>query len=255
MLKVKLKLARLLSSIKMLLLFAKYMQPRESTFNGHPIKDFYNTYDFFFRFRSPKFLREHRKYFSREQRGFGEDAFHTAWFHLFTNFRPINCLEIGVYRGQIISLWVLLGKELNINVNVWGVTPLAPELDSVSNYGEMNYKDDIESHFKHFNLGKPQIIQGLSTESKVKETIESTIWDLIYIDGGHDYEVVLSDYEIAKKSSSESTIICFDDSSLNFTSDGTFKGHPGPSRVVSEIALDEMQYLFTVGHLNFFRKK
>ena len=56
----------------------------------------------------PDNLQRHRYYYSQNQRGFGEDAFHAAWFRLFEGNKPINCLEIGVYRGQTISLWALL---------------------------------------------------------------------------------------------------------------------------------------------------
>jgi hypothetical protein len=41
------------------------------------------------------------------------------WFRLPRQFRPRNCLEVGVYRGQIILLWGLVleledfGRDLN----------------------------------------------------------------------------------------------------------------------------------------------
>ena len=53
----------------------------------------------------PFSIINHRVYFSKEFRGFGEEAFHSMWYLLLSEFKPKNCLEIGVYRGQIISLW------------------------------------------------------------------------------------------------------------------------------------------------------
>ncbi|MCZ2340159.1 MAG: hypothetical protein LC127_18615, partial [Chitinophagales bacterium] len=44
----------------------------------------------------PKILLKHRKYFSQNNRGFGEDAFHAMWWLLFREYKPVNCLEIGV---------------------------------------------------------------------------------------------------------------------------------------------------------------
>src|SRR5688572_14414463 len=62
----------------------------------------------YFHSRLPHELKAHRHYFTRRKRGFGEDAFHTMWFLLFREFRPEAFLEIGVYRGQALSLAALL---------------------------------------------------------------------------------------------------------------------------------------------------
>jgi hypothetical protein len=32
------------------------------------------------------------------------------WFTLLCEFKPAQCLEIGVYRGQVVSLWGLIAK-------------------------------------------------------------------------------------------------------------------------------------------------
>ena len=77
----------------------------------------------------------------------------------------------------------------------------------------------------------------------------------MYIDGDHEYQTVLNDYKFALKLLKHDGLICFDDSSLYFQVEGKFRGHPGPSDVVKNFALKEMNYLFTVGHLNFFQKR
>lgn len=254
MLRLQFKLKRMISSLKMLALFWRYTRPNISTYGEYQVTDLYREFDFNFRFASPKYLRRHRAYFKKNKRGFGEDAFHAAWLYIFKKYSPVNCLEIGVYRGQIISLWALISQNLNSNSNIWGLTPLIAETDSVSEYAELEYLQDIENNFSEFQLSKPQIIRGLSTDQDSISRMKKTAWDLIYIDGGHDFDVVLSDYQNAKSCARQNAIICFDDSSLYFSTEGAFKGHPGPSRVVTEYALKEMSYLFTVGHLNFFQK-
>lgn len=51
----------------------------------------------YFHRRCPQRIREHREYFSIEQRGFGEDAFHAMWWLLMREFKPRKYIEIGVY--------------------------------------------------------------------------------------------------------------------------------------------------------------
>src|SRR6516225_3252702 len=53
--------------------------------------------------RLPHPLREHRVYFSEKGRGFGEEAFHSMWYLVLREFRPSTLMEIGVFRGQVIS--------------------------------------------------------------------------------------------------------------------------------------------------------
>src|SRR5437763_8062454 len=64
----------------------------------------------------PEELRAHRRYFQdpKNRRGFGENPFHVMWFLLFKEFRPSNFLEIGVFRGQTISLAALCAQLSNL---------------------------------------------------------------------------------------------------------------------------------------------
>ena len=49
---------------------------------------------------------------------FGEDSFHVLWYLLLDEFKPKEILEIGVYRGQVLTLWSLISKELEIKTNI-----------------------------------------------------------------------------------------------------------------------------------------
>src|SRR5882724_5990251 len=79
-------------------------------------------------------LRAHRSYFAARQRGFGEDAFHVMWFLIFREFKPRQFLEIGVYRGQTLSLATLLQRIFGCAGDVAGVSPFSSAGDSVSKY-------------------------------------------------------------------------------------------------------------------------
>ena len=203
----------------------------------------------------PEKFIEHRKYFST--RGFGEDPFHAMWFYLFEQYKPKSILEIGVYRGQTISLFSLLGKHFNLDTHVVGVGPLEAVNDSVSVFStDINYEEDIRNNYTHFNLGEPNLVKSLSERKKARQVIKSQKWDMIYIDGHHDWPYVLADYCNCAEALSDNGIMIIDDSSLHEDYNppaGMFKGHVGPSYILEDFAKDEMELFLTVGHNNCLR--
>lgn len=223
----------------------------------HPNKIYRYLHHYFYHLL-PQGLRKHRFYFSQENRGFGEDAFHSMWWLLMREFKPKNCLEIGVYRGQTISLWSLIAERLQFDCSVSGISPFTVTGDSVSTYVNIDYLEDIEKSFKYFNVPRANLIKALSTDQDAKKYIRSKKWDLIYIDGNHDFDVVLADYKLCKESLAPNGILIFDDSSL-YTSyvppPFAFAGHPGPSKVVRDYAMKELEFLGSVGHNNIFKNK
>jgi len=220
----------------------------------------YNKMDKFFYYHLPFQLIRHRIFFSKESRGFGEDAFHSMWYLLFSEFKPKNCLEIGVYRGQMITLWSLISKLLNFKTNISALAPFVPASDKDSKYLEnINYLQDTKKNHELFHLDQPEYCIEYSTSEKAKKFMESKKWDLIFIDGNHDYEVVKSDFELSMKNLSNKGFIVMDDSSLYFDFQqkkyGGFTGHPGPSKVAKDIAMEKMRFFGAVGHNNIFSIK
>ena len=205
-----------------------------------------------------KFVSEHRAYYSLEQRGFGEDAFHAMWYLLLRQLKPAKCLEIGVYRGQVISLWSLIAKFVNFPCEVHGISPFTPIGDAVSKYNtEVDYYLDVINSFNHFDLPKPTLIKALSTDAEAIKHISQVEWDLIYVDGGHDFETALADYQLCKAHLAPGGVLVLDDASLGTDYQPplfSFAGHPGPSRVAREYADKEMRLLCAVGHNNFYQK-
>ena len=205
-----------------------------------------------------KDLRLHREFFQKNQRGFGEDAFHAMWFLIFKEFKPINVLEIGVYRGQTLSLFTLLGLKYSKVLNVNGISPLTSAGDEVSTYlKNLDYENDINENFEYFNLGKPLIHKGFSTDIEMRNIILKSEWDLIYIDGNHDYEIAKSDFILCSESCKKGGIIVLDDSSLytNYMPSAySTAGHPGPSLVADEIDMTKFKEIISVGHNRVFIK-
>ncbi|SMG59948.1 class I SAM-dependent methyltransferase [Paraburkholderia susongensis] len=212
----------------------------------------------YYKYMAPKELREHRHYFTSEQRGFGEDAFHAMWWLLLREYRPRNCLEIGVYRGQVTSLIGLIAKLCGFECEIHGISPFSPVGDTVSTYlTNIDYLEDTLASNRRFGLPDPQLLKAYSTDPVAIQHIQSRAWDLIYIDGNHDYEVVLADYALCRDSLAPGGLLVMDDSSLYTDYNPvkfSFGGHPGPSRVVKELAFSELRFLGGVGHNNVFSK-
>ena len=149
----------------------------------------YSKFDFAFN-SLPDQIKQHRFYFSKNKRGFGEEAFHAMWYYLSERYSLRNFLEIGVYRGQTLSLVALIQMLSKKKQKVTGISPLKNIGDSLSTYVDIDYRSDILSNFKIFNLNAPKIVEAYSTDPVAKETIESMPWDCIFIDGSHEYEIV-----------------------------------------------------------------
>lgn len=206
----------------------------------------------------PIWLKHHREYFKLEQRGFGEDAFHAMWHDILKEYRPRHLLEIGVYRGQVISLWSLLAKHLDIVCDIHAISPFTSAGDDVSVYiSNLDYYDDVHQNFSHFQLCMPHLHKGFSTDPEMIDVISSRQWDLIYIDGSHDYEVVKSDFQNCSKMLSKNGLIVLDDSAVGTAYEAPIyssNGHPDPSRVAAEIDPAGFKEILSVGHNRVFKK-
>jgi hypothetical protein len=213
---------------------------------------------YFQRSQFPDELKMHREYFLQDQRGFGEDAFHVMWWMLFRKLRPNQFLEIGVYRGQTLSLAAMLQNDLGITGHITGISPFTSSGDAVSSYrNDVDYLADTKTNFAHFALPEPDLVQAFSTDSAAYERIKEELWDAIYIDGNHDYEVARTDWDLCAEQVRTGGIIVLDDSAV-YTAYRppafATAGHPGPSRVAREVDQARFREILRVGHNRVFQK-
>ncbi len=213
-------------------------------------------------FHSPHFpheLKQHRAYFLKDQRGFGEDAFHVMWWMLFREMHPKRFLEIGVYRGQTISLAALLHRTLGTEGTVTGISPFSPAGDSVSNYREnLDYLQDTQTNFRAFGLALPELLRAYSTDQIATNWIRQETWDAVYIDGNHDYAVAKADWSTCSGSVRAGGIIVLDDSALGTAYNPPHfatAGHPGPSQLATEIDPKGFREILRVGHNRVFQRQ
>jgi len=193
--------------------------------------------------------------------GFGELSFHWNWY-LLVNRMPatFKFLEIGVYKGRVLSLIKLLSETLGKNVNIWGVTPLVSAGDKYSVYKDSDYLRDIQDSYVKSNASfdTTRIIKGYSQDPKVVEKVAvNKEYDIIFIDGCHDYPVVCMDIDNYTPMLRRGGFLVLDDaSSLLPGSYGRFLGHEEVGKAVQDKLEGNagFAHLYAVGHNRVWMK-
>jgi hypothetical protein len=211
-------------------------------------------------------LKEHRDFIEEHEFGYGDRPYHYMWDLLVREMPDgFKFLEIGVYQGQVLSLVTLLGEKYDKEPAVIGITPLGPSDDAFSKHPDINYEERIGILFQHFGLEDtlPVIIQGLSNDPKVIEFSKTMCDDLdmLYIDGNHNYDVVVSDIENYTPLLKKGGYLIMDDSA-NFLNipDGVIRMNWRGLEDVSRAVRDKLEtnpqfeHVFSVGHNRIWKK-
>ncbi|HEY1660964.1 MAG TPA: class I SAM-dependent methyltransferase [Verrucomicrobiae bacterium] len=180
------------------------------------------------------------------------------WFLLFREFRPSSFLEIGVYRGQSLSLASLLSRHFDLNCFIQGISPFSQAGDSVSRYrAKVDYYADTLKNFAHFSLPAPALLRAFSTDEEARKLVGSRQWSIIYIDGNHDYEIARQDWKLCSENLQPGGLIVLDDAGLTTPYrplEFATGGHPGPSRLAQEIDPAHFRETLQVGHNRVFQR-
>lgn len=200
-------------------------------------------------------LKAHRDFTEQKCFGFGERSF--LWLHkLIVDEMPeqFTFMEIGVYRGAILSLYKLLADLQEKKVTRYGITPL----DGTDGHHESNYEQDIKTIHKQFKL-KPdyKIIKGLSTAPEIIEHASKIEVDILYIDGGHTYDVVQSDLANYPQHVKQGGYLIIDDACCDMKMPwGFFQGIEPVTKAVNEWEKTDngFEFLFNVVHNKVYRK-
>lgn len=198
-------------------------------------------------------LKEHRD-FVENGRGFGERSFWWAWKLILDEITTDvpKLLEIGIYKGGTLSLWRLL-KPVSA---IFGISPL----DITGGYLEFNYKADIKVIHDHFNQAQPTLCQRLSYHSDSVEFAEwNSPFDVVYIDGSHEYNDVLFDITTYSPMVRQGGFLVMDDACCDMKMPfGFFQGHEDVTDATLDFMKehgDDWEFLFNCVHLRIYRKK
>ena len=136
-------------------------------------------------------LKAYRDWIEANIFGFGERCFIWMWNDIIARMpQEFTFMEIGVFRGQILALVSLLAKRHGKKVRRIGITPL----DTTDGHWESDYEADIKKLHDTFSIANDyELIRLDSTNPNAIKLASNNPPDVLYIDGGHTYEVVKSD--------------------------------------------------------------
>ena len=192
-------------------------------------------------------LKNHRTYVCENKLGYGEPCFHGMWDVLVDEMpSEFNFLEIGVFKGQITSLIRLIANYKKKACQVVGVTPL--DVHAPDTYANFTRPDKLKEDdlirgltqlYEHYDLDVHKdlkLIQGYSYDEHVKEQVRLLApYDMIFIDGGHDYRTILNDIKLCAPLIKQGGYLVIDDSANHLNTGFSFKGYPDVSRCVDEL--------------------
>ena len=167
-------------------------------------------------------------------------------------------LEIGVFRSQVLSLYKLLADISKKKVVRYGVSPM----DSSDGHWDSDYFADAVTIHQQFNLKKDYTIyHGSSTDAKIIEKSKSAEqYDILYIDGGHTFDIVQSDLANYPQMIKEGGYLLIDDACNDMNQPwGFFQGIEPVTRAVLEWEKtdigQEFEFVFNVVHNRLYKRK
>jgi hypothetical protein len=224
---------------------------------------------------SDPILASHRRYIEENQLGFGDAAFHYLWLLIIEQVsvgRTPRLLEIGVYKGQVISLWALLLRHLGGAGEIHAISPLRGDpmprsramhrlrwllsrlyrerLRSGDFYETANYEQIIRELFQHFDLdsGAIHLHRGLSTDLTVRAETAELVFDVIYVDGDHTFEGARADFEFFGPRVKPGGFLIADDAGCELPGESFWKGHPSVSKAAKIIPSLGFRNVLNIGH-------
>jgi hypothetical protein len=168
-------------------------------------------------------LASHRRWVEQHRHGYGHRAFHALFLALIeqlaSRVEPIRLLEIGVFKGQTVSLAALSAKQLQARIEITAVSPLLGNLPPLAasqrawrwltdpgfrrqgTLGNLHpgtdHLADIRRIYEAFELdfGALRVVRGRSQEPEIAKRLQAERFALVFIDGDHSYEAVRFDIE------------------------------------------------------------
>lgn len=153
-------------------------------------------------------LRLHRDLAERHGWASGDRAGPAVWLDLLAqlaaDFPSLRLLEIGVFRGQTLSLWSLIAKGLGLDAEIVGLSPLANRLTSDSSLLADPPPHDLAQITDHgaflpewiktFSLdaGRLHLIVADSGDPRAVAAV-GTAYHLVYLDGDPAQEALEQD--------------------------------------------------------------
>lgn len=207
-------------------------------------------------------LLAHRLYIEKRAYGMGERCFHWLWKLIVDEMpREFSFLEVGVYKGQVLSLIRLLANRTGRDATIAGVTMLskfAGITGKFTEYPDEDYLGYITDLHDHFEQPQPHLVVGDSTDPRIQERAATKgPYDIVYVDGCHEYDYVCKDLQFYPKLLRLGGLLVVDDSA-NYLKQpwGFFQGIADVSKAVRTVIETDPQWkhLLAVVHNRVWRR-
>lgn len=204
-------------------------------------------------------LKAHRDFIEQNIFGFGERSFHWMW-NLIVKELPdkFTFLEIGVLKGQVLSLVEILANMHEKTTKRYGITPLNGEGGV---WPDDDYKQHIENIHDAFGLKKDyKLLVGLSEDPEIIKKASKLKLDVLLVDGGHETRHITSDLTHYAPLVKQGGYLVIDDSCNIFHMPfGYFQGIQAVSEYVDKILPPvtpnpEWEFIFSVVHNRVYKK-
>lgn len=227
-------------------------------------------------------LAAHRRHVEAGELGFGDPAFHALWAQLLAaaraRFGRLDVLEVGVFKGQVISLWALLAKLHDWPVRIHAITPLAGQplprfgwwrsllyrvnprfrerIKSGDFYAAEDYEAIVRAHFAHHGLDFDQVrlVRGLSTAPAVRAAVAHDRFHVIYIDGDHTYAGACADIQHYAPKVIAGGWLVMDDAAFDQPGTSFWKGYETVARSCLLLPALGFKNVLNVGHNRVFER-
>jgi hypothetical protein len=227
-------------------------------------------------------LASHRLYVEQHKLGFGDAAFHAMWKLMLdaarVRFGKVDALEIGVFKGQVISLWALLAKTYRWPLRIHAVTPLEGQelrgprlwralkyrllprfrerIQSGDFYPDDDYEGIVRRLFAHFDVefSDVRLLRGYSNSPAVLSALQADRFHLIYIDGDHTYKGAASDIRLYAPKVVPGGWLVMDDAAFDLPGTAFWKGYETVARACKLLPGLGFTNVLNVGHNRIFEK-
>jgi predicted O-methyltransferase YrrM len=227
-------------------------------------------------------LAAHRRHVEENRLGFGDPAFHAMWAALIeaaaARFGEVRALEIGVFKGQVISLWSLLARERGLRLRISALSPLAGQpmphgsflrrlryrldrrfrerVDNGDFYAAEDYERIIGAHFAHhgLRLEAVQLHRGYSTDPALLAALRVETYHLVYVDGDHTLAGSRHDFLTFGPKVVPGGWLVADDAGCDLPGTVFWKGHRAVSDAVNLLPGLGFTNVLNVGHNRVYER-
>ncbi len=227
-------------------------------------------------------LAEHRRHIEKHQLGFGDAAFHALWASLLAaasrRFGTVRALEIGVFKGQVISLWSLIARQHQLELKISAISPLAAQpmprsrlwarlryrldrrfrerVDNGDFYARTDYPAIVRELFAHCGtrFTDVKLHRGYSTDPAILAAVGGETYHLIYVDGDHTFAGARRDFENFGPKVAPGGWLVADDAGCDLPGNSFWKGHTAVTRAVQVLPSLGFKNVLNVGHNRVYER-